>query len=117
MRTLSLEARLRIPTAVLASLAVLALACRGGNGAALKEITAVVANKEVVVGENRFVVRLLDQDTEMVTGAKVAFRFFKLGGEQETPKGEAEATAGTVQRAYTHTHAEGPGEKHSPGET
>ena len=103
--------------ASLASLAVLALACGGGNGARVTEVTAVVSNSELAVGENRFVVGLLDQDTEAVTGAEVAFRFFKLDGDQETPKGEAEATALTVERSYTHTHADGTVEKHSAGET
>ncbi|MDP2674470.1 MAG: hypothetical protein Q8Q00_06140 [Dehalococcoidia bacterium] len=112
-----MAARLTITAAVLASLAVLALACGGGNGTGVTEITAVVANREVVVGENRFVVGLLDQDTEAITGAKVAFRFFKLDGDQETPKGEAKAKAVTVERSYTHTHADGKVEKHSAGET
>ena len=114
MRTLSLAARLTVTTTVLA---VLALACGGGSGTAVKEITAVVSNSELAVGENRFVVGLLDQDTEAITGAEVAFRFFKLDGDQETPKGEAEATALTVERSYTHTHADGKVEKHSAGET
>src|SRR3989304_8556727 len=117
MRTLSLAARLTTTAAVLAALAVLALACGGGNGARVTEVTAVVSNSELAVGENRFVVGLLDQDTEAVTGAEVAFRFFKLDGDQETPKGEAKATAVTVERSYTHTHADGKGEKHSAGET
>jgi hypothetical protein len=114
MRTLSLAARLTVTTTVLA---VLALACGGGNGTGVKEITAVVSNSELAVGENRFVVGLLDQDTGAITGAEVAFRFFKLDGDQETPKGEAEATALTVERSYTHTHADGKVEKHSAGET
>jgi len=117
MRTLSLAARLTTTAAVLAALAVLALACGGGNGARVTEVTAVVASSELAVGENRFVVGLLDQDTEAVTGAEVAFRFFKLDGDQETPKGEAEATAVTVERSYTHTHADGTVEKHSAGQT
>ena len=118
MRTLSLAARLATTAAVLAALALLAVACGGGDGGkAVEKVTAVVANKEVVAGENRFVVGLFDQDTEPITGAEVAFRFFKLDGEQETPKGEAEATAVTVQRSYTHTHADGTVEKHSAGET
>ena len=113
MRTLSLAARLTLTTAVLTALAI---AC-GGNGARVTEVTAVVSNSELLVGENRFVVGLLDQDTEAITGAKVAFRFFKLDGDQETPKGEAKATAVTVDRSYTHTHADGKVEKHSAGET
>jgi len=116
MRTLSLAARFTVTAAVLAALAILAIAC-GGDGAKVTEVTAVVSNSELVVGENRFVVGLLDQDTEAITGAKVAFRFFKLDGDQETPKGEAEATALTVERSYTHTHADGKVEKHSAGET
>jgi len=114
MRTLSLAARLTVTTAVLA---VLALACGGGNGTGVTEVTPVVSNSELAVGENRFVVGLLDQDTEAITGAKVAFRFFKLDGDQQTPKGEAEATALTVDKSYTHTHPDGKVEKHSAGET
>jgi len=114
MRTLSLAARLTVTTAVLA---VLALACGGGNGTGVTEVTPVVSNSELAVGENRFVVGLLDQDTEAITDAKVAFRFFKLDGDQQTPKGEAEATALTVDKSYTHTHPDGKVEKHSAGET
>jgi len=100
-------------------MALLAVACGGGNGGgkAVKELTAVVASSELAVGENRFIVGLLDQDTEEIIGAEVAFRFFKLDGDQETPKGEAEATALTVEKSYTHTHADGKVEKHSAGES
>jgi len=108
---------------ILAALALIAAACSGsGDGGAgasepVTEVTAVVASSELAVGENRFVVGLLDQNAEEVIGAEVAFRFFKLDGDQETPKGEAEATALTVERSYTHTHADGKVEKHSAGET
>ena len=118
MRTPSFAARLAVTAAVLVALALLAVACGGGgDGKAVKELTAVVSSSELIVGENRFVVGLLDQDTEAITGAKVAFRFFKLNGDQETPKGEAEATALTVEKSYTHTHPDGKVEKHSAGET
>jgi len=108
---------------ILAALALIAAACSGsGDGGAgasepVTEVTAVVASSELAVGENRFVVGLLDQNTEEVIGAEVAFRFFKLDGDQRTPKGEAEATALTVDKSYTHTHDDGTVEKHSAGET
>jgi hypothetical protein len=108
---------------ILAALALIAAACSGsgdeGAGASepVTEVTAVVASSELVVGENRFIVGLLDQNTEEIIGAEVAFRFFKLAGDQETPKGEAEATALTVDKSYTHTHDDGTVEKHSAGET
>jgi hypothetical protein len=108
---------------ILAALALIAAACSGGGdggaGASepVTEVTAVVASSELAVGENRFVVGLIDQDTEAIIGAEVAFRFFKLDGDQQTPKGEAEATALTVDKSYTHTHDDGTVEKHSAGET
>ena len=118
MRKLSLAARLTTTAAVLASLAVLALACRGDDdGTAVTELTAVVANKELVVGENRFIVGLLDQDTEEVIDAEVTFRFFKLDGDQQTLKGETKAKALTVDKSYTHTHDDGTVETHGAGRT
>ena len=119
MHTPSLAARLTITAAVLATLALLALACSGGagGGGAVTEVTALVASSELAVGENRLVVGLLDQDAEEITGAEVKFRFFKLDGDQQTPKGEAEATALTVDKSYTHTHDDGTVEKHGAGKT
>ncbi len=119
MRTPSFAARLAVTAAVLTALALLAVACGGGggDGKAVKELTAVVASSELVVGENRFIVGLLDQDTQEITDADVSLRFFKLDGDRETPKGEAKATALTVEKSYTHTHADGTVEKHSAGES
>lgn len=108
---------------ILAALALIAAACSGGgdggSGASepVTEVTAIVASSELVVGENRFIVGLLDQDTEQIIGAEVEFRFFKLDGDQQTVKGEAQATALTVEKSYTHTHDDGTVEKHSAGET
>ena len=47
----------------------------------------------------------------------MAFRFFKLDGDEQTLKGEAEAKALSVEKSYTHTHADGTVERHSAGET
>src|SRR3990170_6704183 len=119
MRTPSFAARLAVTAPVLAAMALLAVACGGGNGGgkAVRELTAVVSSSELVVGENRFIVGLLDQDTEEVIDAEVTFRFFKLDGDQQTLKGEAEATALTVDKSYTHTHDDGTVETHGAGQT
>jgi hypothetical protein len=117
MRIPSFAAKLTITAALLASLAVLALACGGGNGTGITELTAVVVSSELAVGENRFIVGLLDQDTQEITDADVSFSFYKLDGEDQTAKGEAKATALTVEKSYTHTHADGTVETHSAGKT
>jgi hypothetical protein len=117
MRKPALAVRLTVAT-LLATLAVLAVACRGDDGGkTVRELTAVVSSSELVVGENRFIVGLLDQDTEEVIDAEVTFRFFKLDGDRQTLKGEAEAKALTVDKSYTHTHDDGTVETHGAGRT
>jgi len=118
MRKPTLAIRLTAAATLLAALAVLALACRGDeDGKRVTELTAVVSSSELVVGENRFIVGLLDQDTEEVIDAEVTFRFFKLDGDEQTLKGEAEAKALTVDKSYTHTHDDGTVETHGAGRT
>ncbi|HLB26230.1 MAG TPA: hypothetical protein VJN32_01155 [Dehalococcoidia bacterium] len=124
MLTPSAAARLAVCAALLAALAAFAFGCgsdgerNAGASKPVTEMTAVVANKELAVGENRFIVGLLDQDTQEIIGAEVAFRFFKLGeGDQQTLKGEAEAKALSVEKSYTHTHDDGTVEAHSAGAT
>jgi hypothetical protein len=50
-------------------------------------------------------------------GAAVAFRFFKLDGDQQELREEAQATPTTLERTYTHTHEDGTVETHEAGES
>jgi hypothetical protein len=47
----------------------------------------------------------------------VAFRFFKLEGEEQEPRGEAQATPVVLEKSYTETHEDGTVETHAAGET
>ena len=114
--------------AVLIALAVLATACTGGTSdggsnvatptaSTGPQITPVLIDSELVVGENRFTVGLLNEENEGVADAQVALRFFKLHGEQQELRGEAQATPITLEKSYTHTHEDGTVETHSAGES
>lgn len=114
--------------ALLVTLAALAAACTqgGSDGDSIvgtptvttgSEITPVLVNSELVVGENRFTVGLLDEEHAEVIGADVAFRFFKLDGDEQEFRGEAQATPVTLDKTYTHTHDDGTVETHSAGES
>lgn len=116
--------------AVLVALAALALtaACTGGGSdgdsnvatptaSTGPQVTPVLVNSELVVGENRFTVGLLNGENEEVTGAEVTFRFFKLDDEQQELQGEAQATPIVLEKSYTHTHEDGTVEAHSAEES
>jgi len=77
----------------------------------------VIASSDLAVGENRLVIGLLDSEGQPATGGKLHLRIycFTDSGEQIT-KTEADATALTIQKTYTHTHADGTVESHSAGE-
>ena len=107
-------------------LALGAAACAGGgdegdSGAVTPtpgpQVTAIVVNSELVVGENRFMIGLLSSENEEIIGAKVAFRFFKLEGEEQEPRGEAQATPVVLEKSYTETHEDGTVETHAAGES
>ena len=128
MSTLPFTSKIAAVLIALAALAATAAACAGGGGdgdsgvvtptaSAGPQITPVLVNSELVVGENRFTVGLLNEENEEVTGAQVAFRFFKLDGEQQELRGEAQATPITLEKSYTHTHEDGTVETHSAGES
>jgi hypothetical protein len=110
-------------TVALAALALIAAACTGGgddeDADAITEVTPVIVNSdsELAVGENRFMVGLLSQDNEEVSGAEVAFRFFKLDDGQQELRGEAEATPIAVEKSYTHKHEDGTVETHGAGKS
>ena len=81
------------------------------------QVTALVVNSELVVGENRFMIGLLSAENEEIISAEVAFSFFKLEGAEQEPRGEAEATPIALEKSYTEIHEDGTVETHSAGES
>lgn len=77
----------------------------------------VIASSDLSVGENRLVIGLLDSEGEPATGAQLHLRIycFTESGEQ-VDKLEADATALSIVKTYTHTHDDGTIESHSAGE-
>lgn len=128
MNKLTLTGKATAALVFLAALAVIAAACSSGGddgspSAFTPETTTslgvspVIVNSELVVGENRFMIGLLSSENEEIVGAAVAFRFFKLDGDQKELREEAQATPITLEKTYTHTHEDGTVETHEAGES
>lgn len=128
MNKLTLTGKATAALVFLAALAVIAAACSSGGddgspSASTPETTTslgvspVIVNSELVVGENRFMIGLLSSENEEIVGAAVAFRFFKLDGDQKELREEAQATPIALEKTYTHTHEDGTVETHEAGES
>ncbi len=104
-------------------------ACGGGSNtpAALHNVLTpiksqylpLVISSKLSVGENRFVVGLINQnDNSQVLGATLHERFFEVGANnQATLKFEADPQTIQITKSYTHTHADGTVETHQAGDT
>lgn len=118
--------------AILATLALglLALAACGGgdsdNPTPTNVLTPIpgdrfpiILNTNVVVGENRFVMGLLNsEDNSQVLGAKMHLRFFQLAADNTgTFRFETDAEVIQITKNYTHTHPDGVVESHTAGDT
>lgn len=115
---------------LLGALAIGIAACGGGNGDAPTETDPVVLTPlpdgallptvisgDLAVGENRFLVGLVDQETgALVLDADLALAFFLLDSDEGTLKFEREAEPMVITRSYTHTHEDGQLETHEAGE-
>ena len=128
MNKLTLTGKATAALVFLAALAVIAAACSSGGGdgspststpetSTTLGVSPVIVNSELVVGENRFMIGLLSSENEEIVGAAVAFRFFKLDGDQKELREEAQATPIALEKTYTHTHEDGTVETHEAGES
>ena len=128
MNKLTLTGKATAALVFLAALAVIAAACSSGGGDGSPStstpettttlgVSPVIVNSELVVGENRFMIGLLSSENEEIVGAAVAFRFFKLDGDQKELREEAQATPIALEKTYTHTHEDGTVETHEAGES
>lgn len=79
----------------------------------------IILNSDIVVGENRFVMGLLNsEDNSQVLGAKMHLRFFTLNPDDTgTFRFETDAEAIQLTKNYTHTHLDGVVESHPAGDT
>jgi hypothetical protein len=76
-----------------------------------------IVSSDLAVGDNRFVVGLIDQETNSpVLDAQLHFRFFKLDGDEGILKAEVDAKTLQLTKTYTHTHEDGTEEAHDAGE-
>jgi hypothetical protein len=84
-----------------AALAVAAVACGGSSASsggrtpgptppATGEVSAVITNHSLAVGENRFSLMLLDQDNTPILDADVRLRFFDSTGDEPVLKSQAD---------------------------
>ncbi|MEO6197708.1 MAG: hypothetical protein ABIP58_06320 [Dehalococcoidia bacterium] len=82
------------------------------------EVLPLVISSDLALGENRFVIGLIDQGTQQaLTGADVHLQFLCFDTEEGTPAFEADPDAITLTKNYTHTHEDGVVETHEAGET
>ena len=122
-----------MPFTKLGSLSVLGIvllsimACGGGGDSSATNVLTpipgdrfpIILTTSVVVGENRFVMGVLNsEDSTPVLGAKMHLRFFTLDASNAgTLRFEAEPEAIQITKNYTHTHADGTIESHPAGDT
>ena len=82
--------------------------CVGGDSEAPQtgSIQAVVVSSDLAVGQNRFVLGLLTQDSKVITDAHVHFDFFRQG-EDAIPANGVEAVFESTKVEFTHIHESG----------
>jgi hypothetical protein len=101
-----------------------AAACGGGGGEAKwprvlelsqRDITPILLNHQLAVGDDRFSLALLDKEEEPILRANVTFRFFKLELEREQGTLQAEMPAAYVgfDTNFVHEHEDGTRHTHT----
>ena len=91
--------------AALLGAAVLA-GCVDNSEAPSTGIQAVVVSSDLAVGQNRFVLGLLTEDSQVITNAQVHFAFFREG-DDAIPVNEADAVFKSTKVEFTHIHESG----------
>jgi hypothetical protein len=108
--------RIIFTLATLAFLASIAIASGGcsshSNETSLatpsaEDVIPIVVSHELAVGENRFVLGLQDRDNNLILGAGVHLRFFKLSDGKATMESEADTRSVVVQESAEEEHGDG----------
>ena len=109
-----------------AALALLAVACSGGDEEPAKVCGAtpagqylpVVISSDLSLGPSRFLLGLIDQtSSKEVVGAQLRLRFFKCENGGRTFKIEIDPKPIQATKSFTHEHPDGHVETHEAGET
>ena len=120
--------KLLLPLLPLTVLLLVAAACSGGDddGDATPEPTVLtpisgafipqVLSSDLAVGENRFVIVLLDQEQQPIAGAELGAEFVRQEDGATVVIAETDLTPITVQRSSTHLHDDGEQHLHEAGE-
>ena len=116
----ALKAPLRI--AVIIVIALLAVACSGGNEVKFSNVveiggdnaTPIIISSDLSVGTERLSVGLL-KDSAPVKNAEVQFNVYKLDGDQGTLRSQVKATDVHIDQIATEKHADGTTETHEAG--
>ncbi len=80
-------------------------------------LSAVVISSDVSLGHNRFMVGLLEAETQVVTDAQAQFGFFKLDGDQGELRFETDATTMKMTKGITVENPDGTRKMVEAGET
>lgn len=118
-------ARAAVALAAAVLLAVFAAACQGSSGGSddgsfatpsATDVIPVLVSHELVVGENRFVLGLQDRDGNLILGADVYLRFFRLTDGDATLVSETSARAVTIGDNSVDEHEDGTPHVHTGDE-
>ena len=116
---------LRLPLFVLAAISGLALivtACGGDDDRTILspvsgDFLPTVISSDIAVGENRFVIGLLDADQLPIPGADLHAGFLKVADDGSTTLlFDSDLAAVTVERSFAHLHQDGENHRHEVGE-
>lgn len=80
------------------------------------DITPAPLNSRIIVGDSRFLLGLLDAENQLVLGASVNLRFYKIDGETGTLVDETAATYISLIENFVHDHEDGAGHVHEGDE-
>lgn len=77
-----------------------------------REFTPLPLNSQIIVGDSRFLLGLLDSDQQLVLGADLTLRFVKIENEEGQLKAELPATYISLIENFVHEHEDGTGHTH-----
>lgn len=76
------------------------------------EFIPLPLNSQVIVGDSRFLLGLFDSEQQLVLGADLVLRFFKIEDEEGRLKADLPATYRSLIENFVHEHEDGSGHTH-----
>lgn len=110
--------------AAISAVALIAAACGSDDDDNRTILTPVsgdfiptVISSDIAVGENRFVIGLLDVDQQLIADADLRAGFLKIAEDGSTTLlFDSDLSAITIQRSFTDIHQDGESHRHDGGE-